>query len=243
MMRWFSNQSPLGRILGCCWILFASNLLFLLTCLPVVTAGAGLAALSYTTLRTLRGDGELNPISTFWRGFRDNWKQATIAWLSLLMLALLLYLELFWCSQLGSWAMILSAALSAIALVALVIGCYLFPVIAAFHGTLPQLVQNSFYFAMKRPLAAVVVVFLHTFPLYWTWLNTAAMPLYAFLWCTIGFSALSMCTSKLILPLFIPYLPRVDRFGTIMEEGMSDTGAPTEPSQAQILSGMKRLDG
>lgn len=85
MMKFLSNRGPFGRLMGLCWILFAANLLFILSCLPIVTAGAGLSALYYTTLRTLRGDGELHPIAAFWKGFKDNWKQATAAWLALLL--------------------------------------------------------------------------------------------------------------------------------------------------------------
>lgn len=241
MMKFFDNQGVFGRLMGRCWILFAANLLFLLSCLPVVTVGAGLSALYYTTLRTLRGEDDLNPIATFWKGFKDNWKQGTVAWLVLLALAAVLYLELFWCSQFGEAATLLSYALLAIALVALIIGCYLFPVIAAFRGTLPQLVQNSFYFVMKRPLAAVAVVALNVLPIGWTWLNTAAMPLYAFLWCTVGFAGIAMLVSKLILPLFLPYLPRVDQFGNILADGEKEPTQGKQPSEAQVLEDMKKL--
>lgn len=242
MVKFFHNQGPFGRMMGRCWILFAANLLFLVSCLPIVTAGAGLAALYYTTLRTLRGDGDLSPIFTFWKGFKDNWKQATIAWILMLALIILLYLETFWCSQLGGAAIMVKYALSAVALTELIIGCYLFPVMAAFKGTLSQLVQNSFYFVMKRPLTAVVVVMMNTVPMYWTWLNTAALPLYAFVWCTVGFSGLAMIASKLMLPLFVPYLPKVDRFGTILETGEEIATPTPQRSEMEILEDMKRLD-
>lgn len=241
MIKFFNNQGTFGRWMGRCWILFAANLLFLLSCLPVVTAGAGLAALYYTTLRTLHGAEDLNPFTTFWKGFKDNWKQSTAAWLLLIGLAALLNLELFWCSQFGEGGILLSYALLAIALVVLVIGCYLFPVIAAFRGTLPMLIQNSFYFVMKRPLAAVIVVILYVFPLRWTWLNTAALPLYAFLWCTIGFSGIALLVSKLLLPLFLPYLPRVDCCGNILEDGEEPSVQAQQPSESQILEDMKKL--
>lgn len=241
MMRFLSNQGPFGRLMGRCWILFATNFLFLISCLPIVTAGAGASALCYTMLRTLRGDGELHPISTFWKGFRDNWRQATIAWMLLLALAAMLYLEMFWCRQFGGWMALLQYALLGIALAALAVGCYLFPVIAAFRGTLAQLVQNSFYFVMKRPLAAAAVVTVCVFPMHWTWLNTAALPLYAFLWCTVGFSGTAMLVSKLILPVFTPYLPAVDRSGNILEDGEGAQGAAPMRSAAQTLEDMKKM--
>ena len=80
-------------------ILSAANLMFLISCMPVVTAGAGLCALHHTLLKTLRGDGEINPFVQFLLGFRRSFRQATAAFLLLLMLAALLMLEIFWCSQ------------------------------------------------------------------------------------------------------------------------------------------------
>lgn len=242
MMKFFSNQGPFGRLMARFWILFAANLLFMASCLPIVTAGAGLSALYYTTLRTLRGDGELHLVSTFWKGFKDNWKQGTIAWLVLLALAFLLYLEIFWCGQIGGWAVLFQYALLGIGLAALSVGCYLFPVIAAFRGTLPQLVRNSFYFVMKRPPVAIIVVVLYIVPMYWTWLNTAALPLYAFLWCTVGFSGIAILVSKLILPLFVPYLPAVDSFGNILEDGEAPSGRTADrQTDLQTLEDMKKL--
>ena len=55
------------------------NVLFLLCCLPVVTAGASLAGLNYAAEKLRRQEGR--PAANFFRGFRVNFRQATIFWI------------------------------------------------------------------------------------------------------------------------------------------------------------------
>ena len=59
--RFLSNDSMFGRLMTKAGIFIAVNLLFLLGCLGVVTAGASLCALYYTEMRYLRGEREMNP--------------------------------------------------------------------------------------------------------------------------------------------------------------------------------------
>ena len=62
----------------------ATSMLFIVLSIPVVTVGAAYAAMHYTMLKTLRGNGQIQLFRTFWDGLKQNWKQATIAWLILL---------------------------------------------------------------------------------------------------------------------------------------------------------------
>ena len=93
------NDSVFGKLMTRCGILIGANLMFILFCIPVVTIGTSCSALYYTMMKTLRGEDELNPFATFWKSFRENWKQTVPIWMALLILAVFLRLELFWCSQ------------------------------------------------------------------------------------------------------------------------------------------------
>lgn len=61
--------------------------------------------------------------------------------------------------------------------------------------------------------------------------TNAYLPLYAFLWCTIGFSGIAMMCSKSLLPLFLPYLSN--------ENGHICT---PQKSEHNILEEMKKLE-
>lgn len=242
--QFLSNESRFGHLMTRLGILMAANLLFLLSCIPVVTAGAGLCALHHTMLKTLRGDGEINPFVQFWQGFKRNFRQATAAFLLLLALGMLLALEIFWCSQFTGPVALFRYGLYAIAIAALVLALYLFPTIAAFDAPLPQLLANSFAFAMKSPLTALCIVVTSVVPVAFTLAGGRYQPLYAFIWCMIGASGLAMLHASMLLRLFKPYLPRVDVCGEIIPEGMEDDFVTEEQavrSDKATLEDMLRL--
>lgn len=74
----------------------ALNLVFLITCLPVITIGTALSSLYYVTLREARGEyGYL--VRTYLREFKNNFKKGTIAFAILFLIgAILLFNIAFW---------------------------------------------------------------------------------------------------------------------------------------------------
>lgn len=79
----FSNESRLGQILEKVLDLCKMNLLWLLGCLPIVTAGASTTALFYTANCYRHGEGSV--AKNFWNGFKNNFFQATVIWLLILL--------------------------------------------------------------------------------------------------------------------------------------------------------------
>lgn len=228
----FDNNSVFGQLMTRCGILIAANLMFVLFSLPVVTIGASWAALHYTMLKTLR-EKELNPFRTFWEGFRTNLKQATAAWLVLLALAVVLVLELFWCGQFTGPVAYFRYGLLVLLILEIVIGIYLFPTMAAFRATLPQLLQDSVYFAVRRPVTLVLLAAAHILPMALTYVDYVRLPLYAFLWCTFGFAAVAMFSANELLKQFSAYLAPA-------EDPDAPDGSP-QKSEAEILEEMKKL--
>ena len=243
-MGFLDNNSRFGRLMTRLGVLVGANLCFIFSCLPIVTADAGWAALHHTMLRTLRGDGEINPLREFVKGFRSNFKQATIAFLALVALFVLLALEIFWCTQFTGFVAYFRYGLMAILFVTTFTGAYLFPVMAAFDAPLKKLVMHALYFIMKRPLNALIIVALHVVPVYLTIMMIQLLPLFGFIWVMIGASAIVMATDSMLLPLFIPHLPKVDLCGEIIPEGMEGE-FPTEEEPMQTdtktLEDMRKL--
>lgn len=239
-----SNSSRFGQLMTRAGILIAANLLFLMACMPVVTAGAGLAALHHTVLRMLRGDGEINPFREFWHGFKGNLRQATIAFAAIVLLTAFLLLEIFWCTQFVGLVAYFRYGLYMILLVELLLSLYLFPTMAAFDAPLGRLTAHSFFFVMKRPLTALVVALIHIVPVLLTVVHVRFLPLYAFVWCMIGAAAIATCCDSMLLKIFIPYLPQADVCGEIIPEGMEAdfvTEADQEKKQQRTLEDMMKL--
>ena len=246
LLRGFlDNDSAFGRLMTRCWIIIACNVLFVLLTLPVVTIGPAWAAMDYVLLRTLRGDGDLNPLREFWKGFRMNFKQAFVCGLAILFLGGFLALEIYWCGQFGGVFQIFRLGLVMILSAVVILALYLFPVMAAFQGDIPTLLKHSLYFAFHRPLHLLTIVFFHVFPLFLTYSDLTNLPLYAFLWCFFGFGAVEMLSASLLLRDFVKYLPAVDQFGNFLTDEELGAGADesaAEKSEAEILEEMRKLD-
>ena len=89
-MKFFDLDSSLMQGLNKVADLMFLNLLTLLCCVPVVTAGASFTALHYVALKIVRNE-ECYIARDFFKSFRRNLRQGTIIWLLMLFLALVLW--------------------------------------------------------------------------------------------------------------------------------------------------------
>ena len=92
MKNLFNQEGPVMRALTDLSTLVFLNILTMLFCIPVVTAGASLAAMHYVIMEMIddRG-GSLAP--EFLKRFKENLKNATPVWLILLAAAAFLYAD------------------------------------------------------------------------------------------------------------------------------------------------------
>lgn len=90
----FSQDSPLARTLDLLASVAVVSMCLLLTALPLVTFGAGLAA-AHRVLIQIANDEGSHPWRTFWHVFRKSFPIGFLAWLCLLFLAMLSAYELW----------------------------------------------------------------------------------------------------------------------------------------------------
>jgi uncharacterized membrane protein YesL len=112
---------------------------------------------------------------------------------------------------------------------------YMLPCMAAFHGSIKQIIRDALYFIVKSPLRFIVIVFFDVFPFVLTYSDIKDLPLYAFIWVTCGFGLLAMLGSTLLLPLFRPFLEEKD-------ESADDATDPYEDEYAS-MDDLRELDG
>ena len=78
-MNLFDMDNPVLVFLGRVVDLMILNMLTLVLCLPVVTAGAALTGMHYVTLKIYR-DEDCWIIRSFFHSFKGNFRQATVIW-------------------------------------------------------------------------------------------------------------------------------------------------------------------
>ena len=228
-----SNDSLFGRIMTRIGTCIAANVLFVLFSMPIVTAGAAFAALHHTMFKMLRSKDAINPFKQFWKGFTGNFKQATTAWLIALVLIVIGWFNVRICQQAGGFIGSIRYGVYALGIILFIALIYLFPTMAAFSDTLPNLVRNGIYWALRKPFKLLVNLFFHFFPMFLTYTDLQFRPLYAFIWTTFGFAAIVLLMDFLLLPEFEPFLPLVDECGDFILD--PETGKPLMPGEEYKL--------
>ncbi len=192
------GSSPVVDFLELVFDLAVINLLFILCCLPVVTGGAALAGLCYAAEKLRRQEGR--PAANFFKGFRRNIRQATIAWIAALLLLAGLFIDLYLLVQRGAGGLYyLLLGLAFLWVIFTLV--YLFPLIVRYENTLPKHIRNAFALSLARPGRSICLSALTLAPLL-LWALSARLLLYtAVFWVTVGFAAVGYCAARLLQDL------------------------------------------
>ncbi len=202
MRNLFNIDSPLMRFLSKVADMMILNILFLITCIPIFTMGAAMTALHYVTLRMVSGE-ESTVSRDYFRSFRQNFRQATIIWVILMVFAILLTydIHLVWNSE--GYISTIMKILSVVAGIALImILLYVFAIQAKFNNSVKGTIRN----AMAVSLAA----FPRTLSMFMLADASAALTFYTettvrwglLFWLTLGFSAITYFNSFLLKKTF-----------------------------------------
>ena len=89
MGKLFDLESPLFSGLNKMADLIYLNLLTFVCCIPIITIGASMTALNYVVLKMVRNE-DSHLTRQFFKSFKQNFKQATIIWLIILLAIIVL---------------------------------------------------------------------------------------------------------------------------------------------------------
>lgn len=183
-----------------------ANLLFILCCIPIITIGPSLTALYHCMLRTVKGNNN-GTTKTFFRAFKENFRQSLLVWLGLLAVGFLLFTNIRFLESTASAAgkPLFYLSLGVTGLV-VVLALYIFPVIAAFANTTVNLMKNAYVFAFLHFPSTLLIAVITIFPMYMTYQDLELMPLYACCWFFFGFALTAYVNSLLLYRMFKPFL-------------------------------------
>ncbi|WP_247907338.1 DUF624 domain-containing protein [Streptococcus anginosus] len=144
------------------------NLIFLLSCLPIVTIGIAKVSL-YQTLFAINGARRVKVTATYVQAFRKNWKVGLkLSLLELLIVGISLFdLLLFWRQETMPFQMLKATCIGVIIFASLLFLC-VYPLAAKFEMTVKDLLQTGLimvslhflWFFLMIALLAVIVFFL-----------------------------------------------------------------------------------
>ena len=137
-------DGPFFRYMEKAYNMGVLTFLWVICCIPVITAGASTSAVFFVTQRMTR-DEESYVLRDFFRGFKINFKQATKLWLIFLPIGAFLAFDFYAYfgplrSQMPTWGM---PVLLVISFVYLMMYLYSFCMQSRYTLTIRQILQNS----------------------------------------------------------------------------------------------------
>ena len=143
MSRFFNPDNPVMEFIAKIFDLVILNLIFIFSCVPIITIGASTSARSYVTLKMVRGE---DPYiwRNFWKSFRQNFKQGTLVWIFSILIFIFFGMDFYIInSQNTSLFAVVRILLWIVCAVALSVFLYVFPVISHFVCTTKQALKNA----------------------------------------------------------------------------------------------------
>lgn len=165
MGKFFDIDSPFIQFLNRVADLMILNFLVMICCLPIFTIGASYTAMHYVLLKMVRKE-EGYLIRGFFKSFKQNFKQATLIWLGMLVLIAFFGVD-FWIFRYSEmeFSKIFMIIFLALALVFAFTAVYVFPVLARFDNSIKNILKNSVSLAILNPPKTILMTVAYVLPL------------------------------------------------------------------------------
>lgn len=198
------NSGFMGLVSTICDLILL-NLFFIVSCLPVVTIGAAISAMSHVTMKIVRGE-EGGVWSTYWNGFRSNFRYATLFWVVFLVVCAVLLVD-YWILplMLPSFYWIPRIMVVIVFLGFFSVLIYLLPAISHFNCTGKQAVKNTLLMMVAHFPSTVLLLALHGICLLVYILPELPFMYAACYFLICGFSVLSLLSSHILNRIFTRY--------------------------------------
>lgn len=196
-------DNPVFQLLEKIFNLMVANLLFILCCIPVVTIGASVAGMLQVAQDQIFNEDQ-PVIRRFFSAFRQNFKQATAAWLMLLIfligmggnaMLIIAYLN-GWVSQ------ILKIVVGVLVALVVCIMSYLFPLITRYRNSMREHLNNSLILTVAKLPRTILMAVLNTI---FFWISFFSMQMFLstmVFWFVFGFAFIAYTDTRILSPVF-----------------------------------------
>ena len=184
MGGFFSLDSKFMQVMSRVADLIILNVIYLVTCLPVVTIGAASTAL-YTVCFRLGTDREGSLVKGYFRAFRDEFRQATLIWLFLLLFGAASCVNIILFLSMDGWMHYL---------------------LSQFRNDTKSVLKNALIFSVAYLPRTALIVVINVFPWALLLTNLYMFLQVGFIWVVVYFAAAAYINTRLLKKVFAPYM-------------------------------------
>lgn len=207
MNRLFNLENPFMQFLFRVSDLIILNLIFMLSCIPVVTIGASISALHSVCLKIVRGQ-ESYMWQGFWKAFRQNFKQGTVLWIISIVIFFVIHMD-FTILNAGDHPLFgyVKIALGSVTAILFSMFIYVFPIISHFKCTIRQAIKNSLFMTIGHLPFSILLVVMYGLIFFLATLNVKMLALVIAVATICGFSVVALTACIIFDRIFKKYEP------------------------------------
>lgn len=207
-MRIFRYNSPLMRFLNRLADIMILNVLYVVCCLPIITAGAATTALYSCTMKLDEPD-EQRIIRRFFRAFCADYGRSSalfFIWAVAMVLVLInLWFYFVLLRDVDGWYRILPMIPTVLLLL---FSSYLFPLQAYFDNGFWQLLKNALSLALVHLPMTAVITAINCIPVLLLYFKTDVFVYLMAVWTLFGFALIAYMNGYLCKTVFHKHLPQ-----------------------------------
>ncbi len=164
MGHFFSPDGPLMEYLLKLRDWMILSVLWIVCSLPVITMGVSTTAVYYVALKMAKKE-ECPIFKSFFKSFKDNFKQGVVLTLIVLLVGAILVLDCWYFSRVaGTKGAILTGVFCAVAVCFLAIMLYAFPFLAQFSNTVSGVLKSAVVLAIRNIRRTGLILVFHAIP-------------------------------------------------------------------------------
>lgn len=229
MGKLFDLDSPIMRFLGRVGDMMILNILVMICCIPIITVGAAFTAMHYVLLKMVR-DEEGYLIRGFFKSFVQNFKQATLIWLLMLLVAAVYVGDSYIFGYSGvAFPRFLIIAIIAVGVTMMMVAMYVFPLLARFDNTIKNTLRNAAVLTVANLPKTILMALIYVLPLilvYYSAYSTIFIIMF-------GFSVPAYGAAYLYSGIFKKFEPETEQtsdmdFSIDAERGEEDINGKTD---------------
>lgn len=207
MFSFLNPESKFMRAMSRIGDLLLLNLMFLISCVPIVTIGAASTAM-YTLCFRFDTDRERGLIKSYFMAFKENFRQATVLWLIILLCGVTACINTYIFYSLSSLIPFLYVLFLILLVLVLLIAGYAFPLLSQFENKSFATLKNALILCLGYLPRSILVTAINIFPFVLVLVDFVTFFHAAFLWAGIYFASAAYINSLLLKKVFAPYLPQ-----------------------------------
>lgn len=202
----FNYDNPVWRFIGKFWDVLIINILWFICSIPIFTIGASTTAMYYVTLKLAR-DEDGYTFRSFFKSFKENFKQSTVIWLIFLLTGIILAFDVYYFVRLAEASTMRTVMISiflAMVFVWFAMFTYVFPLQARFYNPVKRTIFNAFFMAIRHVFHTIGMLAVDVAIIYLSFTYIPQLTIF-------GVALIAFFNSYMLTNVFSRYMPKEEK--------------------------------